>query len=143
MIRIRTTAIALLLAVLAACASPPKQDAPLAAGPPRDLLVELGDAEAAHDRNAMLALAGELMADPATDDALKIDLAELMAREGEAQAALVAYQSVVDAEAANAAPDWSRLIDLEARMAEIAAGAGLTDLATLHAGRPTRRPMMP
>ena len=94
--RIRVTLMATLLAILAACATPP----PEAPAPPRDLLVELGDAEAAGDRDAMLSLASDLLADPATDDALTLDLADLLAREGETARALAAYQTVADTEAA-------------------------------------------
>ena len=133
MIRIRTAAMAALLAVFTACASPPAPQAPPAA--PRDLLVELSEAEAAGDTDAMISLAHEMMADPSSDEALKLDLADLMADLGDAQTALATYQAAADVEAAREAPDWSRLIDLEARMAEIAAGAGLTDTASAHAGR--------
>ena len=82
MTRIRAVAMATLLAILAACATPPPE-APPQVQPPRDLLVELGDAEAVGDRDAMLTLAAELMADPSTDMALQQDLADLMAREGD------------------------------------------------------------
>lgn len=134
MIPIRAVAMATLLAVLAACATPPREPAaPLS--PPRDLLVELGDAEAAGDRDAMLSLASELWADPSTDMELRQDLAELMAREGDTDGALAAYQDLADAEAAAPETDWARLIELEARMAEIAAAAGDTATATAHAGR--------
>ena len=135
MIRIRIAAMAALLAVFAACASPPAPDIPPRAAPPRDLLVELSDAEAAGDSTAMVSLGRALMADPATDEALRLDLADMMAREGETPEALSAYQAAVDAEMAAAAPDWSRLIGLQARMAEIAADGGLTELATAHAGQ--------
>jgi len=136
MFRIRTAILASFLAIVAACASPAKPEAetpPVAA--PRDLLVELGDAEAAGDTGTMMALARELMADPATDEPLKLDLADLMAEHDDAPTALAAYQAAVDTESAGSEPDWSRLIDLESRMVEIAAGAGLPELASAHAGR--------
>ncbi|MEO1966643.1 MAG: hypothetical protein ABGY14_15235, partial [Hyphomonas sp.] len=132
--RIRVTLMATLLAILAACATPPPQT-PAPAAPPRDLLVELGDAEAAGDHDAMLSLARALLADPATDDALTLDLADLLAREGDTQGALAAYQGVADKEAAAPEPDWARLINLEGRMAEIAAAAGDTSTASVHTGR--------
>lgn len=136
MFRIRTAILASFVAILAACASPAKPEAetPVAAAP-RDLLVELGDAEASGDTATMMALARQLMADPATETALKLDLADLMAEHDDAPTALAAYQAAVDAESAGSDPDWSRLIDLEARMVEIAAGAGLPELASAHAGR--------
>jgi esterase/lipase superfamily enzyme len=132
--RIRVTVMATLLAILAACATPPPQT-PAPAPPPRDLLVELGDAEAAGDHDAMLSLANELLADPATDEALTLDLADLLARQGDTQGALAAYQGVAKATEAAPEPDWARLINLEGRMAEIAAAAGDTGTASLHAGR--------
>ena len=132
MIRIRAAAMAVLLAGLAACATPSAPETP--AAPPRDLLVELGNAEAAGDTAAMLSLARELWADPATDMALRQDLAELMAREGDTDGALAAYQDLADAETVMPETDWSRLINLEARMAEIAAAAGDTATATAHTG---------
>lgn len=132
--RIRAAAMATLLGLLAACATPPR-DAPGPPPPPRDLLVELGDAEAAGDRDAMLSLAAELMADPSTDTALQQDLADLMAREGDTAGALAAYQQLANTEAAAPEPDWARLINLEARMAEIAAAAGDMATATDHTGR--------
>jgi hypothetical protein len=134
MTRIRAVAMATLLAILAACATPPPE-APPQAQAPRDLLVELGDAEAAGDRDAMLRLAAELMAEPSTDMALQQDLADLMAREGNTAGALAAYEQLANAETAAPEPDWARLINLEARMAEIAAAAGDTSTATEHAGR--------
>lgn len=133
MIRIRIGVVAMLVATFAACASPPHKD--MAPAPPRDLLVELGDAEATGDTAGMLTIAQEMMADPATDEALKLDLADLMARLGDPTAGLAIYQAATDAEAAREAPDWSRLIDLESRMAEIAINAGLTELASTHTGR--------
>jgi len=135
--RIQATLMTALLALLAACATPPPvpHDEVAQTSPPRDLLVELGDAEAAGNRDAMLALATEILAAPSTDEALTIDLADLMAREGDPAAALAAYQSVADAESAKPEPDFAHLIDLEARMAEIAAGGGLTDSASAHTGR--------
>ena len=136
MIRIRTAAMAFLVAVLAACASPPRQDsAPAPAAAPRDLLVELSDADLAGDTATMLAIAREMLDAPATDEALRLDLADMMAANGDAPTALTTYQAAVDVEAANASPDFSRLIDLESRMAEIAADAGLTELASAHSGR--------
>ncbi len=141
MIRIRAAAMAVLLAGLAACATPSAPDAaplapaaPATPAPPRDLLVELGNAEAAGDRDAMLSLAHEMLADPATDDALRLDLADLLARNGDTGGALAAYQAVADAEAAAPETDWSRLINLEARMAEIAVAAGDKATATAHTG---------
>lgn len=128
MIRIRTAAMAVLLACFAACATPPKS-------PPRDLLVELSNAEVAGDTASMLSLARLVMAAPTSDEPLKLDLADLMAAHGDAPAALRTYQAAADAEAAQASPDFSRLIDLESRMAEIAVGAGLMDEATAHTGR--------
>ncbi|HAE25760.1 MAG TPA: hypothetical protein DCG58_01250, partial [Hyphomonas adhaerens] len=97
--RIRAAAMATLLGLLAACATPPR-DAPGPPPPPRDLLVELGDAEAAGDRDAMLSLAAELMAESSTDMALQQDLADLMAREGDTAGALTAYQQLANVEAA-------------------------------------------
>jgi hypothetical protein len=97
MTRIRAVAMATLLAILAACATPPPE-APPQAQAPRDLLVELGDAEAAGDRDAMLRLAAELMAEPSTDMALQQDLADLMAREGNTAGALAAYEQLANAE---------------------------------------------
>jgi esterase/lipase superfamily enzyme len=136
MTRFCTIAMAMLLAILAACATPPPEAPPQAQPqPPRDLLVELGDAEAAGDREAMLSLAAEMMADPATDTALQQDLADLMAREGDTAGALAAYEQLANAEAAAPEPDWARLINLEARMAEIAVAAGDSATATGHAGR--------
>ena len=135
MFRIRTAVMALLLAALAACASPHRHEAAPGPAQPRDLLVELGDAEAASDRATMLSIARAMLADPGIDEELRLDLAELMARQDDAATALATYRAVVEAEKTKPVPDWSRLIDLEARMAEIAVDAGMMDLASAHAGQ--------
>ncbi|MEZ5998598.1 MAG: alpha/beta hydrolase [Hyphomonas sp.] len=139
--KLRIAAVAALVAVFSACASPPKPApaapvAPEAAPPeaPRDLLVELSDAELAGDTAAMQSLAQELLDDPASDEALKLNLADLLADLGDADTALATYQAAYDAEAALAEPDFSRLIDLEARMGEIALAAGHKDAAALYTG---------
>ena len=129
MIRIRTAALAVLLSCFAACATPPETPPAIAPpapaaeaepAPPRDLLVELGDAEAAGDTARQVELAHALMADPASDEALKFNLADLLAILGDPDTALATYQAAYDAEAALPSPDFTRLIDLEARMGEIA-----------------------
>ncbi|MCA8902615.1 MAG: alpha/beta hydrolase [Hyphomonas sp.] len=147
MIRFRIGILAIAVAGFAACASPPKAPPPAAPAPelvpeavpepepPRDLLVELSAAEVLGDTDEMASLARELAADPETDEALMMDLAEMMASIGETDFALSAYQDAAEAEAAQDEPDFSRLIDLEARMAEIAAEADMADEAVLHAGR--------
>ncbi|MEZ5955399.1 MAG: alpha/beta hydrolase [Hyphomonas sp.] len=144
MIRIRTAALAVLLSCFAACATPPETPPAIAPpapaaeaepAPPRDLLVELGDAEAAGDTARQVELAHALMADPASDEALKLNLADLLAILGDPDTALATYQAAYDAEAALPSPDFTRLIDLEARMGEIAIDAGRKDAATFHTGR--------
>ena len=121
---IRTPFAKLLLAgsfvLLAACASKP--------GP--DRLVLLGDAQAAGDTAQEIALARDLLADPAVTGDLRTDLGDILAEAGQTEAALSAYHRVLTAASAETPPNYAYQIDLRARMAEIALDAGDTARAT-------------
>lgn len=103
--------------------------------PDRDLLVELGDAQANGDLDAARRIAVEiLIISPIDDPATRLDVADFLAEAGEPLSALPEYERQADALAAQDPVDTARLIDMKARMADLAATAGDPARATRYIG---------
>lgn len=124
----------LMLLTLAACAGGPAP-APAPQSPPRDYLVELGDAEAVGNTDAAMTIAREYLSDPARGEAdARRDVAEFLAEHGAPLAALEELTRQADALAAEDPVNHAALIDLKARMAELAVDANDNDRAAREVG---------